>query len=109
MDRRQTGIPQRRKILLVIGGGVLLLPLAALIHVLLTMYKMRRASWHGREVSARISPITGNPLTTVNRVGHAGDPINIQILGTDRQIGAAFALAGWLRADEIDFITSVRI
>jgi hypothetical protein len=30
-------------------------------------------------------------------------------VGTDGQIGAAFAAAGWYRADEIDLVTSVRI
>ena len=49
------------------------------------------------------------PLTTFNRYGDPGDPINMQIRGTDGQIGAAFASAGWYRADEIDFITSARI
>jgi hypothetical protein len=49
------------------------------------------------------------PLTTVTRAGSPGDPINIQFVGTDGQIGAAFAAAGWYRADEIDLVTSVRI
>ncbi len=62
----------------------------------------------GREASASVSS-SATPLTTVNRHGMAGDPINMQILGTAGQIGAAFASAGWYRADEIDFVTSVRI
>jgi hypothetical protein len=48
-------------------------------------------------------------LTTFNHSGNPGDPTNIQICGTDGQIGAAFASAGWYRADEIDFITTARI
>lgn len=69
---------------------------------------MRRASQPGRMVSAQSVPAE-NPLTTVSRSGAPGDPINIQIGGTDGQIGAAFAAAGWYRADEIDFVTSVHI
>jgi LssY C-terminus len=71
--------------------------------------RLRHASQPGRSVSAEVSSTTATPLTTINRSGRAGDPINIQISGTDGQIGAAFASAGWYRADEIDFITSVRI
>jgi hypothetical protein len=92
-----------------VGIGVAaLLPLAALGYLSVVHMKMRRASRRGRAVSARISS-TELPLTTFLRDGKAGDPINLQILGTDGQLGAAFALAGWYRADEIDLVTSLRI
>jgi hypothetical protein len=87
---------------------VIILPLLALAHILSTRRKLRRASHRGRAVSASVSS-NGTPLTTVNRSGNPGDPINMQISGTDGQIGAAFGSAGWYRADEIDFITSARI
>ena len=87
---------------------VIILPLLALAHILSTRRKLRRASHRGRHVSASVSS-NGTPLTTVNRNGNPGDPINMQISGTDGQIGAAFGSAGWYRADEIDFITSARI
>ncbi len=89
-------------------GGILLLSLAGLAAILSVQSKLRRASQAGRAVSANISP-TEKLLTTVTRYGTAGDPINIQFVGTDGQIGTAFAAAGWYRADEIDFVTSVRI
>ena len=87
---------------------VIILPLLALAHILSTRRKLRRASHRGRAVSASVSS-NGTPLTTFNRYGNPGDPINMQISGTDGQIGAAYASAGWYRADEIDFITSARI
>jgi hypothetical protein len=87
---------------------VIIFSLLALAHILSTRRKLHRASHRGRAVSASVSS-EGMPLTTFNRYGNPGDPINMQIGGTDGQIGAAFASAGWYRADEIDFITSARI
>lgn len=93
---------------LLVVGSISVLSSAALVYILSVRSKLRRASRPGRTVSASISP-SDKPLTTVTRSGTSGDPINIQIVGTSGQIGAAFAAAGWYRADEIDFITSVRI
>jgi hypothetical protein len=87
---------------------VILLPLVALVYVLSIHRKLWHASKQGRDVSARVSP-DDMPLTTFNRYGNPGDPINMEIIGIDGQIGAAFASAGWYRADEIRFVTSVRI
>jgi hypothetical protein len=87
---------------------VILLSLVALVYFLLVNHKLRRESQQGRDESAKVSP-DDMPLTTFNRYGGPGDPINIEIISTDRQIGAAFASAGWYRADEIDFVTAVRI
>jgi len=101
---RQTGI-----IALICIATITLLSLAALLARILSIRsKLRHASKPGRAASARVSP-TDNPLTTFTRSGGPGDPINIQFVGTDGQIGAAFAAAGWYRADEIDFVTSARI
>ncbi len=90
------------------GIIVIIFSLLALAHILSTRRKLQHASHAGRAASANVSS-TGMPLTTFNREGNQGDPINMQICGTDGQIGAAFASAGWYRADEIDFITSARI
>ncbi len=89
-------------------GSILLLLLVALASILLVRSRLRRASRSGRAVSASSSS-TDKPLTTVCRSGASGDPINIQIVGTSGQIGAAFAAAGWYRADEITLVTSLRI
>ena len=90
------------------GIIVIILSLLALARVLFIRRKLHHSSHAGRAISAQMSSV-GMPLTTFNRYGDTGDPINMQICGTDGQIGAAFASAGWYRADEITFITSVRI
>jgi len=69
---------------------------------------LHESSTLGREASAGL-PATDLPLTSFNRYGQPGDPINLECVGTDGQIGAAFAAAGWYRADEIDLVTSARI
>jgi len=89
-------------------GIIIFFSLLALVRILFIRRKMRHASRPGRAISSAVSS-TGMPLTSFNREGEPGDPINMQICGTDGQIGAAFASAGWYRADELDFITSARI
>ncbi len=89
-------------------GIVGLLLAAALAYILSIWSRLRHASKPGRAASATVSS-TDNPLTTFNYSGKPGDPINIQFVGTNGQIGTTFAAAGWYRADEIRFITSVRI
>lgn len=88
--------------------AVIIFSLLALAHILMTRRRLKHSASAGRAISAKVSS-TGMPLTTFNRYGDAGDPINMQISGTDAQIGAAFASAGWYRADEIDLVTSARI
>jgi hypothetical protein len=90
------------------GIFVIILSLLALVRILLTWRKLHHSSHAGRAISAQVSSV-GMPLTTFNRYGDPGDPINMRICGTDGQIGAAFASAGWYRADELGFITSARI
>ena len=104
-DRETTSSPSLMR-----AGIIVSVPLlfTALAYVRSTRNRLHHASKLGRVVSAQISS-TETPLTTINRAGRAGDPINIQMLGTNGQIGAAFASAGWYRADEITFVTSVRI
>jgi hypothetical protein len=69
---------------------------------------LKQAGRPGREASAGL-PASDLPLTTLNRKGHQGDPVNVEIASTTGQVAAAFAAAGWYRADEIDLVTSVRI
>ena len=49
------------------------------------------------------------PLTSFRRNGVPGDPLNVRVVATEAQLGAAFANAGWYRADEITLITTLRI
>jgi LssY C-terminus len=110
MEERKTTRDQAGKIVaLFIGGAIIVIfPFIALTRILTVMRKMHQVTRPGREASKVASSIETN-LTTFNHAGRAGDPINFQVQGTDGQIGAAFALAGWVRADEIDFVTSARI
>jgi hypothetical protein len=104
--------PRVRVPLLILGGGIATSVLAATGLAARRVERTRRHlhenSKLGREASAAV-PSTELPLTSVNRYGQAGDPINVECVGTNGQIGAAFAAAGWYRADEIDLVTSVRI
>lgn len=95
-------------VLYVIIGAIILFALLALGHILNVRRKLRRASQPGREVSAAHTA-PGAPLTTFNRAGHPGDPLNFEITGSNGQLAASFSAAGWYRADEIDFVTSARI
>lgn len=68
---------------------------------------LRRASRAGKLASRESdAPL---PLTSFRRNGVPGDPLNVRIVANEAQLGAAFANAGWYRADEITFITSLRI
>ena len=89
---------------------VLLLIIAVLGHVLRTMRRVHELTKAGREASAAAAEQQGsNPVTSFNRDGAASDPVNVKIMASNGQLAAAFASAGWYRADEIDFITSFRI
>jgi hypothetical protein len=78
-------------------------------HVIQTHNRIQEATRLGRTVSASVETRNGFPLTTVTHHGQAGDPINVHFEATDSQIGAAFASAGWYRADETDLVTALRI
>ena len=97
--------------LLVIGGSAAAATaLAGLAtrHIARNKRRLHESATGGRETSATLAP-TETPLTSFNRYGQPGDPINFECVGTQGQIGAAFAAAAWYRADEIDLITSARI
>lgn len=102
----RSGVP-----LLLIGGSAI--PVATLAglatwHVARNKRRLHESASAGRATSATVSS-TEFPLTSFNRYGQPGDPINFECVGTQGQIGAAFAAAAWYRADEIDLITSARI
>ncbi len=96
---------------LVSGGVMLGLSAAASAHILSSLRRLHVARQHAREVSeskAMTSP-DAPPHTCFNHHGNDGDPINVEVIGTDAQIASAFAAAGWYRADEIALVTSARI
>ena len=78
-------------------------------HVRATHIQLQDATRLGRAVSANIETRNGFPLTTVTHHGKPGDPINVHLEATDSQIAAAFAGAGWYRADETGLVTALRI
>jgi hypothetical protein len=86
------------------GAGVVIAQ-----HVMQSHNRFQEATRLGRTVSARVETHNGFPLTTFTHHGQAGDPINVHFEATDSQIGAAFASAGWYRADETDLVTALRI
>ena len=96
------------------GGAGMLIAATAMMagHLKATHDHLQKASERGRRASAPDRLVTNNngiPLTTITHTGKPGDPVNVQIEATDGQIGAAFATAGWYRADETDLVTAVRI
>jgi hypothetical protein len=49
------------------------------------------------------------PSYTLTGDGLPGDPVNIALIGTQRQLCDAFALMGWSQADPLDLASSVRM
>lgn len=94
-------------IAIIAAAIVVLLLLAFLIRVLLNLRVVRAAGAAGRRASAELSG--DHPLTNFSRTGLPSDPLNVRVVGSAGQLAAAFAAAGWYRADEIDFVTSYRI
>src|SRR5690242_6953145 len=84
---------------IVVGGAIASVAVLATAAGLATRRIMREkrrlqeSSKLGREASVGL-PSTGLPLTSVNRNGQLGDPINVECIGTNNQLGVAFAAAG---------------
>jgi hypothetical protein len=103
------GLPEPALLALgVVVVVVLLALLAFLVRVVRIWRRLHKAARQGRERSSAIDPAK-LPQTDFMRNGHPGDPVNLVVTGSDSQLGAAFASAGWYRADEITFVTSLRI
>lgn len=100
-------VPQALLVAAGIAILVLLLLVAGLVRVILGARAIHRASAAGRRISAEQSG--AHPLTNFRRDGEPSDPLNVKVLSTDGQLAVAFLSAGWYRADEIDFVTSLRI
>ena len=69
--------------------------------------RLRKAGRAGKLASREAAEAL--PLTSFRRNGVPGDPLNVRVVANEFQLGAAFADAGWYRADEITLITSLRI
>lgn len=94
---------------LAIAAGIALgLVLAVLWRVGRALRSLRAARRQGERFST-VARAKTLPLTCFRRDGSAGDPLNVRIIGTARQLGAAMAAGGWYRADEVTLVTSLRI
>src|SRR5258705_4832749 len=100
-------IPMPVLILAAVVAVLAILTLVLLVAVFRTVREFRAAGAGGRRVSAEKSG--SHPLTSLTRNRVAGDPLNVRIIATESQLTTAFAAAGGFRADEIDFVTSLRI
>jgi len=86
---------------------ILTLLVLFVIRIIRVGRRLRSVSREGRRISAADQdPL---PLTSFRRNGVPGDPLNVRLVASEAQLGAAFANAGWYRADEISFITALRI
>lgn len=45
--------------------------------------------------------LAGVPKETRDRAGHAGDPVNVALVGTAAEVHGAFERAGWVQADSL--------
>jgi hypothetical protein len=100
-------LPQQTLVAAAVVLALLLLIVLILWRVVRGARYIHESATEGRRVSAAESGV--HPLTNYNRNGLPSDPLNVQIIATDAQLATAFAAAGWYRADEIDFMTSLRI
>ena len=93
---------------LVIAALVIVVALLSLLIVVGSV--SARLWWAGRAGRrASVSPAEIIPPTNFARDGSPSDPLNVRVIGTADQLSAAFVAAGWYRADELSFITSLRI
>lgn len=93
---------------LVIAALVIVVALLSLLIIVGSV--SARLWWAGRAGRrASVSPAEIIPPTNFARDGSPSDPLNVRVIGTADQLSAAFVAAGWYRADELSFITSLRI
>lgn len=99
------GLPSLTQALIIAALATLIVVLALLLTTWGGALRLWLASRAGRKASA--VPVV--PSTNFARDGRPSDPLNVRVIGTADQLSAAFVSAGWYRADEITFITSLRI
>lgn len=101
------GLAPLTQALLIAALVVVLALLALLITIGAGALRLRVTSRLGRRASAAATEVI--PSTNFARDGKPSDPLNVRVIGTADQLSAAFVTAGWYRADEITFITALRI
>jgi hypothetical protein len=93
---------------LVIAALILVVALLSLLLIVASVsVRLWVASRPGRRASVSQAEVI--PPTNFARDGQPSDPLNVRVIGTADQLSVAFVSAGWYRADELRFITSLRI
>lgn len=101
------GLTPLTQALVIVALVVVIALLSSLIIVGRNAQRLRTASRVGRRASIAAAEII--PSTNFARDGKPSDPLNVRVVGTADQLSASFIAAGWYRADEITFITALRI
>ena len=101
------GLTTPQQALVVVGLVVVVALLGLLLAALIGGLRLRLASRAGRRASIAAAEVI--PSTNFARNGIPCDPLNMRIIGSADQLAVAMVAAGWYRADEITFVTSVRI
>ena len=73
---------------------------------LVLAYQILPAYWQHYEYQ---QGLVGQSMLTHTKQGIAGDPINVGLIGSKRDVICAFNAAGWEPADPVTFRTSVKI
>jgi hypothetical protein len=74
---------------------------------LLVAYLVAPAYW--LRFARRHPALVGLPGVTSARDGHPGDPINVALVGTERDLKEAFQAAGWFAADPLSLRSDLKI
>ena len=85
---------------------LLLLGLAALIAYALLAYVVLPAAWTHREHQKGLAAL---PMVTRTAQGIPGDPINVGLVGEQRDVLCAMNAAGWYPADPVTLRSSIEI
>jgi len=85
---------------------VLLTLLAGLVAYSVLAYLVLPAFWTRYE---HHKGLAGLPMVTRTAQGIPGDPINVALIGDERELLCAMNAAGWLPADPITFRSSIKI
>jgi hypothetical protein len=81
---------------------------AALVGYLAIAYAVLPLVWTEAERGHQTAP-AGLPTVTHNADGIPGDPLNVALIGDEKELVAAMLAAGWQPADPITLRTSLRI
>jgi LssY C-terminus len=85
---------------------VLLAMLAVVIAYTGTAYVVLPAIWSHYEHQKRLAEL---PMVTRTKQGIPGDPINVGLIGNEKEVLCAMNAAGWFPADPVTFKSSIEI